>query len=70
MLRSMADVMDPTETISVVKENDADNRIIECAVEAQADFLITGDKEHILPLRNFRGIRIVGPAEFLDLFPE
>jgi len=71
LIRSMAVVIvDPKERISVIKGNDADNRILECAVEASADFLITGDKEHLLPLRHFRGIRIVSPAAFLELYPE
>ena len=71
LIRSMAVVVvDPEESIAIIKGNDDDNRILECAVEAKADFLVTGDKEHFLPLRNFRGIRIVSPAEFLDLFPE
>ena len=71
LMRSMAVVVvDPEEAIAIIKENDDDNRILECAVEGKADFLVTGDKEHLLPLRNFRGIRIVSPAAFLDLYPE
>ncbi len=65
LIRSMAIVVvDPKEFISIVKGNDADNCILECAVEAKADFLITGDKEHLLPLKTFRGVQTVSPAEF------
>lgn len=71
LIRSMAIVVvDPKEFISIVKGNDANNRILECAVEAKADFLITGDKEHLLPLKTFRGVQTVSLAEFLDLYPE
>ncbi len=63
-------VVDPPNSISAVQGSETDNRIIECAVEAKADALITGDKQHLLPLRTFRGIRIVSPAEFLGLFAE
>ncbi|MEC4681797.1 MAG: putative toxin-antitoxin system toxin component, PIN family [Nitrososphaerales archaeon] len=71
LIRSMAVVVvDPKESISVVKGSGTDNRILECALEAKANFLITGDKEHLLPLRNFLGIRIVSPAEFLDSYSE
>jgi predicted nucleic acid-binding protein len=31
------------------------------------DFLVTGDKKHLQPLKTFRGIQIVSPREFLDL---
>jgi uncharacterized protein len=42
-----------------------DNRILECAVEGQAQFIVTGDKD-LLRMQSFRGIAIVTPAEFLD----
>jgi len=55
----------PEKSVSVIKTNEADNRIIECAVEAKARFIITGDKKHLLSLKRFEGIRIVSPVEFL-----
>jgi len=71
LIRSLATVIvDPKNAVSVVKENDADNRILECALEAKADALVTGDKQHLLPLGTFRGVRIVSPAEFLELINE
>ena len=60
-------VVDPEASISIVKGSEADNRILECAVEARADFIVTGDKRHLLPLATFRGVKIVSPAEFLEL---
>lgn len=66
-LRSLSTVVvDPEASISIVKSSEADNRILECAVEARADFLITGDKRHPLALETFRGVKIVSPAEFLE----
>jgi predicted nucleic acid-binding protein len=50
-----------------VTANDDDNRILECVAAAQAEFLVTGDKEHLLPLGSYRGAKIVTPAQFLDL---
>ncbi|CBE68294.1 MAG: putative toxin-antitoxin system toxin component, PIN family [Candidatus Methylomirabilis oxygeniifera] len=66
-IRAMAHVMTPTERITVVTANDDDNRILECVAAAQAEFLVTGDKEHLLPLGSYRGTTIVTPAQFLDL---
>lgn len=57
--------VEPEESICVIKTREADNRIIECAVEAKARFIISGDKKHLLPLKQFDGIRIVSPVEFL-----
>ena len=55
----------PEISLSAVPEDPADNRILECAVEAEADVLVTGDR-HLLKLKRFGGIQIVSPALFLD----
>ncbi len=57
----------PKNKISVIKEKDDDNRILECAVEGKVQYLISGDKKHLLPLKEYHGIRILSPAEFLKL---
>lgn len=44
-----------------------DRHILECAAAAKADYIVSGDKKHILPLKEFRGIKIVSPAEFLKI---
>ena len=41
-----------------------DEMILECALAAEADYIVSGDKRHLLALRQFRGIPIVGPADF------
>ena len=41
--------------------------ILECAVEGDAEYIVTGDKKHLLPLKEYRGIKIVQPKEFLEL---
>lgn len=66
-IRSIAHLVHPTERITVVTANDDDNRILECALAAQAEFLVTGDQEHLLPLGSYRDTKIVTPAHFLDL---
>lgn len=56
-------VVEPAETLPV-SPDESDNRYIEYAV-AGADYLVTGDKLHLLPIGAYRGIRIVSPAVFL-----
>jgi uncharacterized protein len=48
-----------------VKDDPDDNRILECAVEGEADCVITGDKD-LLRLRRHGHIRILQVAEFLE----
>jgi putative PIN family toxin of toxin-antitoxin system len=58
----------PKIKVSVVKEKDDDNRILECAIEGNVRYLISGDKKHLLPLKEYQGIKILSPAQFLMLF--
>ena len=53
-----------TETLDVVKADPADNRILECAVAAGSDVIVTGDA-HLLQLGAYRGIKIMKVADFL-----
>ena len=65
-IRRMATLVEPMERIALVTAKDDDNRILECAVAACADYLVTGDKEHLLPLRSIGTTQIVTPAMFLE----
>jgi putative PIN family toxin of toxin-antitoxin system len=56
----------PKEKINVVIEDPSDNRIIECAITCNAKHIITQDK-HLLKLKEFKGIKIITPKDFLDL---
>ena len=56
----------PKETVSVIKDDPDDDRILECALACKADFIITQDK-HLLKLKEFRKIKIVSAKRFIDL---
>lgn len=59
----------PTETLDVVKEDPADNRILECAAEAKSDYIVTGDND-LLRRGKFGTVPIVKVADFLNLMSE
>ena len=65
VIRRMATLLEPTERIAVVAATDDDKRILECALAARADYLVMGDKEHLLPLRSIGETQIVTAADFL-----
>ncbi|HEY4695228.1 MAG TPA: putative toxin-antitoxin system toxin component, PIN family [Candidatus Nanoarchaeia archaeon] len=67
LIRKNAVVLNPREQIAVLEDQD-DNRVLEAAVEGKVDFIVTGDKG-LLELKEFRGIKIVTPDEFLKLYP-
>ena len=49
-----------------VKEDPADNAILNTAHDGRCEFVVSGD-HHLLNLRRFRGIRILSPRQMLDL---
>jgi len=59
----LAEVVDPSAPLSVL-DDEPDNRILECAVEADAEQIVTGDRP-MLNLGQFRGIRIITLADYL-----
>jgi uncharacterized protein len=57
----------PTEAIDTLPTDPDDNRVLECAVSAGSQTIVTGDDD-LLRLVAFRGIEIVRVADFLTRF--
>lgn len=58
--------VNPKRKIEVIPEDPSDNKFLECAVEAKADYIITGDK-HLKKINIFEGIHIVTIEKFLTI---
>jgi putative PIN family toxin of toxin-antitoxin system len=65
VIGSFTVLVHPTEPVHLVREDEADNRILECALAAGADTIITGD-HHLLQLGRSFSTRITTPRQFLD----
>jgi putative PIN family toxin of toxin-antitoxin system len=66
LLSSQALIVEPAIVLDVIKEDESDNRYLECAVEGKARYIISGDK-HLLDLGEYQGIVILPPAAFVTL---
>ena len=66
-LASIATKIIVNSEFDVVKRKPSDNLILACAYDAHAKYLITGDKKDLLPLKNFKGIKILSPIEGLAI---
>ena len=62
-LRKLGNVVVPSQTLAITDDPD-DNRILECAVTAGSDVIVTYDKD-LLRLSEYAGIKIIRPMEFL-----
>ena len=59
-------VIGPKLKENVVKEDKKDDKFIECAVNAKADIIVSGDN-HLLKIKEYEGIRIIKSADALEL---
>lgn len=66
LLSGEAVAVEPTEVLDVVKEDESDNRYLECAIEGKAQYIISGDR-HLLELGEYEGVFILPPAAFMTL---
>jgi len=57
-------IVKPKNQLFVVKDDPKDNKVIECAVAAEADYIITKDRD-LLRMKKFESITIITPEEFL-----
>jgi len=53
----------------VVKDDPKDDIVLNTAYSGEADYIVSGDK-HLIPLREFKGIRIVTVSNMLDILEE
>ena len=54
----------PALTLNVVPSDPDDNRVLECAVAAHAERIVSGDGD-LLRMGSYEGIRIVNVSDFL-----
>jgi predicted nucleic acid-binding protein len=60
-----ATLVEPSSHLHVLQD-EPDNRILECAHESQADYIVTGDR-HLLDLGQYETTKVIKLAEFLAL---
>lgn len=66
-IQAIAAVVNPRMVLNEVPADPDDNRILECAVTASADIIITADKD-LLRLKTFKQIQIFHPSNLKYIF--
>jgi len=67
VLWNMGELVTPRVTVRAVPNDPDDDRILECALAANASFIVSGDR-HLLALRNYKSISILTPRQFLEAY--
>ena len=60
------EIVEPTSKIEICRDPD-DNKFINCARDAQAMFIVSGDKD-LLVIQEFENISIVTAKEFYEKY--
>ncbi|MBU0569204.1 putative toxin-antitoxin system toxin component, PIN family [Patescibacteria group bacterium] len=64
-----AKIVFPSQKLEVIKIDPDDNKILECAVEAEASLIISMDK-HLLKLKSYKNIGVVHPKTLTWILPK
>jgi len=67
--RKQSVMVTPTTRLAIVHDDPDDNCVLECAVEGQAQYVVSGDP-HLLTLQTYQGIHILPPAHFFVVLKE
>ncbi len=62
-----AQLVSPESKIDIIKNDPSDNKILEAAYEAQVNYIVSGDKKHLLSLKIFQNIPILSTKQFLEV---
>ncbi len=69
LLTESATLVFPSDRATGATADPDDEMILECAQAAEAEYIVSGDKKHLLAMGQFRDIPIVSPADFLRRLP-
>lgn len=67
LLNESFELVEPKKKLSVIVNDPDDNRILEAAVAAQAEVIVSGDK-HLLSLNKYKSVLIISAKEFLEKY--
>lgn len=68
-IKKSVSIVKPSQKLKVIKKDPDDNKILECAVEANADLIISMDK-HLLRLKSYKTAGIIHPKTLTWIIPQ
>ena len=66
ILWEVAEIIEDLPLVKIVKDPD-DNKFLSAAMGGKAHYLVTGDAKDLLILKEYRGVQIITPAQFMDI---
>ncbi len=66
LIKEYSEIIEIKERVDVVKEDPDDNKIIECALASNADYIVTGDN-HLLKMQEYKNTKIINPQQLIEM---
>lgn len=60
-------IVEPKEKLCIVKNDPKDNKFFEAALARNADYIISQDRKHILPIKEYKGTKKILPEKFFKI---
>lgn len=65
-ISGIAEIVKVRSSFKAVKDDPEDDIVVNTALDGMADYIVSGDR-HLMKLRRFKGVRIVGPSAFMAI---
>ena len=65
LFKDTFEIVIPSLRVQAIQSDPEDNHVIEAALAARAEFIISGDK-HLLKLTEWKGLHVVSPGQFIE----
>ena len=65
-IQELGEIVQTHSQVTVCKDQ-RDNQVIECAINGEAEYIVSGDI-HLLELKTFRGVKIITVSDFLNKY--
>lgn len=69
-LKKHGKLVHPEKNLQVVEDDPDDDKLFEAALEADADYIVSGDKEHVQPVKEFQRTQVLSPRQMKEKLPQ
>ena len=63
-IKGLSTIVHPVTQVKIISARPMDNLLFEVAEEARPDYIVSGDKKHVLPVGSYKDIPVLAPPAF------
>jgi predicted nucleic acid-binding protein len=66
-IRRLSIIVHPVTQVRMISAQLMDNLLLEVAEDARPDYIVSGDKKHVLPIGSYKDIPVLAPPAFMKV---